>query len=281
MAVDVNQLELPKASPSAARALEIVTGPEPDLRALAQAVMQDPILASTLLRYANSPLYRRAREIGNVPTALRVLGLKSVHSAIVSATMRALLPGDDTVSRDILEHLTQTAVLCRLIARRCCAEAADDLEFLGLIHDVGMLVLAANFREPYARVLADAVGRGVPVDRLETEAFGLSHDPVGARVAREFRLPAHHVEIVATFHGRAALAAADEAGARDVAVLALAHRLLEGAAEPVPMPPETLPESAADLQRLLGLTAEDVDAIREERRAQGPFTHFPRDSSPP
>lgn len=264
MAIDINQLELPKASPSAARALGIITAPEPDTRALEQAIMQDPILASTLLRYANSPLYRRPQEIANVPTALRLLGLKSVHSAIVNATMRALLPCDNALARRILEHMTTTSMLCRIIARHCCRAAADDLEFLGLIHDVGMLVLAVNFSGPYECIVATALNEALEIDRLELDEFGLTHDPVGARVARDFRLPARHAELLAGFHSREPLAAVTDERTRDTAILALAHRLLRERIGADPQLPETIAESAAQLQTLLALSAETVDAIIEE-----------------
>ena len=80
MKVNIDQLEGPKATPAAAEALELVNQVEPDIRKLEKAIMLDPILASTLLRYANSPLMRRSAEISSVPSAL-VSGARSVTNS--------------------------------------------------------------------------------------------------------------------------------------------------------------------------------------------------------
>ena len=267
MNVNIDQLELPRASAYAAQALEIITSPEPDSKKLEQAILCDPILASTLLRYANSPLNRRRQEITNVPTALRLLGLKSVHSAIITATMHSLLPEDSSLGKQILEHLLATSLMCKLIARHCCRTSADDLEFLGLIHDVGMLVLASNFSTPYRNIIAAAVNEGTEIDRLEQAEFGLSHDSVSAHVAHDFRLPERHVELLRSFHQRDAISEVNDECARDVCVLSLAHRLLNDYAEVSPQLPETIHESSDQLKQALDVSDQMIETIVEEYSA--------------
>ncbi len=267
MNVNIDQLELPRASAYAVQALEIITSPEPDSKKLEQAILCDPILASTLLRYANSPLNRRRQQITNVPTALRLLGLKSVHSAIITATMHSLLPDDSSLGKQILDHLLATSLMCKLIARHCCRTSADDLEFLGLIHDVGMLVLASNFSTAYRNIIATAVSEGTEIDRLEQAEFGLSHDSVSARVAHDFRLPERHVELLRSFHQRDAISEVNGDSARDICVLALAHRLLNECSEDSQQLPETIHESSDQLKQALALSDQMIEAIVEEYSA--------------
>ena len=267
MNVNINQLELPKASAYAAEALEIITRPEPDSKKLERAIMCDPILASTLLRYANSPLNRRYHEITNVPAALRLLGLKSVHSAIVTATMHSLLQDDSALGKQIIEHMVDTSMMCKLIARHCCRTAADDLEFLGLIHDVGMLVLASNFAAPYRRIVKTAMEEAIEIDRLEYAEFGLSHDSVSAHVAHDFRLPALHVELLRSFHQREPITEVNDDRARDICVLALAHRLLNESVEAGPRLPETILETGDQLKHALSMSDQTIDGIVGEYSA--------------
>ncbi len=264
MNVNINQLELPKASAHAAEALEIITGPEPDSKKLEQAIMCDPILASTLLRYANSPLNRRYHEITNVPEALRLLGFRSVHSAIVTATMRSLLLDDSILGKQILEHMVETSMMCKLIARHCCRTAADDLEFLGLIHDVGMLVLASNFVASYRKIVETAMEEAAEIDRLEYAEFGLSHDSVSAYVAHDFRLPALHVELLRSFHQREPITEINDDRARDICVLALAHRLLNEYVEASLCLPETILETVDQLKHALSVSDQTIEGIIAE-----------------
>ena len=268
--INLNDLEIPKPSAQAAKALAIVTSAEPDMQALEQAVMHDPLLASSLLRYANSPLYRRASEITNIPTALKLLGLNSVRSAVVTASIRSVLPVDSRVGQYLLAHMTDIAMLCKLISIRCCAGAGNDLEFLGLVHDVGMLTLAANFERAYDNILTQAIQQGVGIDVLERNEFGISHDRVTALTAETFRLPKRHVDIVASFHSQQSLQAIESEQDRDVCVLALAHCLRDELAEgenstmASPSFKETLPGQAQPLAALLNIDSLQLDALRDK-----------------
>ena len=267
MPINVNQLEIPKASAHALKALQIITSPEPDMDELQRAIMQDPVLASTLIRYANSPLYRRSQEITNVPIALRLLGLKSVRSAIVMATIRSALPAESDLDRRILDHLQEIAMFCKLIAKQCCPAAADDLEFLGLFHDVGMLILAANTEQEYEQMLAAAIEQRREVDICEKERFGISHDVVTGRAAHEFRLPESHQNLLKCFHSREAINKAETEQEIDTCVVALAHQL-SGAIRNHEVPfKETICETLPQLQAALGLSDEQIESLCEEGKA--------------
>jgi HD-like signal output (HDOD) protein len=269
--INLNELEIPKASAHAARALVIVTSAEPDMHELEQAIMQDPLLAGSLLRFANSPLYRRSSEITNVRIALNLLGLNSVRSAVVTANMRSMLPVENRIGQLLLTHMTDIAMLCRMISAQCCPKVSDDLEFLGLVHDVGMLTLAANFEDAYDKIVAQAINEGRVIDELEKKAFGLSHDAVTARTAETFRLPRRHIDLVAGFHERALLQTIEADNDRDICVLALAHcihrEVHETGETAEEMFSETIPENTEQLAALLAITAEQLDHLRNEAAA--------------
>jgi len=267
MDISINQLEMPKASASAAVALDIISSDTPDFKQLEKAIMQDPFLASTLIRYANSPLNRRAQAVTNVPSAIQLLGLKSVRSAVVTATIRSLLPAESDTGLAILNHLLNISVVCKLIARQCCRSASDDLEFLGLVHDVGMLVLAANYQRSYDKLLALSVSQNKPLDILEQEEFGLTHDAVTGRAAEEFRLPQSHIALLKNFHHRSPLQALAGEKERDIAILSLAHGVMkEVDTNKFPLISETMLESSSQLQELLALSDEQLDQIMTEAR---------------
>jgi len=265
MEISINQLEMPKASAYAAVALDIINSDSPDFKQLEKAIMHDPFLASTLIRYANSPLNRRAQDVMNVPNAIQLLGLKSVRSAVVTATIRSLLPAESDTGLAILNHMLNISVLCKLIARQCCPAVSDDLEFLGLVHDVGMLVLAANYQCSYDKLLALSVSENKQLDILEQEEFSVTHDAVTGRAAEEFRLPHSHIELLKSFHCRAPLQALSDEKDRDAAILSLAHAVLSDIdTNKSPQISETMLESTCQLQELLALSTEQVEQITTE-----------------
>ncbi len=266
-----DQLNFPRASPQAAKVLTYLSAEDPDMNEVNNIMMQDPVLAGTLLRYANSPLYRRGGEISNVPAATRMIGIKSVRSAVVMTTLRATCPAESELTKTILQHSLGIATLCKLIAKKSCPAVADDLELLGLIHDIGMAVLACNVEDEYRALLARARAENIAVDVLEKMEFGFTHDQIAARALHEFRLPKRHENVLTHFHQPPDENETDDELKKERAVLVLAHRLLFGMGGDDACT-ETLFESTDELMHTLNLDEEALDAVREQ--AQAHFSDF-------
>lgn len=258
----LDQLSLPKV-PQAAKVLAYLSADEPDMNEVDRIIMQHPMLAGTLIRYANSPLYRRGSEISNVPTATRLIGIKNIRSAVVMTTLRSTCSNENDLTQAILQHSLAIAMLCKLIARRVCAESADDLELLGLIHDIGMAVLATNVEADYRELMLRSQSENVPLDVLEESVFGFNHDHIAARALHEFRLPERHGMLLKHFHQAPNENEFDEEMEKERAVLLLAHRLLYGMADKEPFH-GTLIETTEELVSFLGLDEITVATIVEE-----------------
>ena len=263
MGISLNQLEIPKATAYAAKALQIISAEEPNMQELQTAIMQDPLLASTLLRYANSPLHQHSQEVTNIPTALRLLGLNSVRSAIVMATIRSTLASDSKVAKHIIDHLHLIALYSKLIAQQCCPKTSNDIEFLGLFHDIGMLVLSVNMKDEYKEVYEQAVSTGDPIDIISQARFGINQDAVTARIAHEFRLSAKQQQQLAEFHLQQRQQLALENAEPEICILALAHHLASQTEHASPFN-ESLYLTEADLIAALQLTETQLDNIQEQ-----------------
>lgn len=262
--INIDQLTFPKASARAAEVLSCLSKADPNLEKIDHLIMQDPLLAGTLIRYANSPLYRRGGEVSNVPTATRLIGLKNVRSAVVMSILHASLPMDAALSRVIMGHLLNIAAFCKLIARRCCPQSADELELMGLIHDVGMVVLATNFQAEYKVLVTRSRQEGVALDVLEASTFGVSRDKITAKALHEFRLPKRHENVLVHFHQSNGGDGLEPDMVRERAVLLLAHYLNqevceEGQGEHSLR--ETLTEPRESLIHLLGFDEQALSEI--------------------
>ena len=263
MKINVNSLDAPKATGSAAYAMEIVNQDDPDFGKLQTAIMNDPVLAGTLLKYANSPLMRRASLINNIPDALKLLGINSVRAAVVTATIRSLLPTNSEVGSAILEHMTSISVLCKLIANRACKSVASELEFLGLVHDVGILTIYSNYPDSYSDLYQQALREGAALDNLEYEEYGINHGVVSARTAKIFRLPELHIDLLQSFHNRSALQNIQTEKDRDICVLALAHSIYDEFKSATAIN-ETVHETEQDLVAFLQLSDNELAEIKQD-----------------
>ena len=264
MSIDLSQLALPSVSPEGLKVLDIIASPDPDVKLLEKTLLSDPILASTLIKYANSPLYRRANQVSNVPTAIRILGLKSIRSAVAMATMRAIAEPETAVSRAILNHNLDIALLSKLIARKCFPGLADDLEFLGLIHDMGMLILNQSFPDEYQTLFTRSLNEGISITTLEEQQFELTHDIIMAAVSERFRLPEAYVDTLANFHTHKPTTSIDRHIDHYQCILDLAHHLWPQIANEGECFAEEIVDSQEKLGILLELNESQRQAIVEE-----------------
>ena len=264
MAIDIAKLKIPAVSPDGLKALELISRPDPDIKQLERIILLDPILASTLIKYANSPLYRRTNKITNVPGAIRVLGLRNIRSAVVMATMRALARPEAEANRAIWGHSIDISMLCKLIARETAPDIADDMEFIGLIHDLGLLVLANSFPARYNDLLRQARLEGTAIDELELAEFGQQHDMIVRHVLEKFRIPDEYITMLSGFHTHPPLGPELGGTNLQLAILELAHHLWLRALPRTAHIPETIVEAVESLQKRLGIADDFMEHVFEE-----------------
>jgi len=268
MSTDLSQLALPSVSPEGLKVLDIISSPEPDTKLLEKTILSDPTLASTLIKYANSPLYRRANQVSNVPIAIRILGLKSIRSAVAMATMRAMAEPETATSRAILNHNLDIALLSKLIARKTFPELCDDLEFLGLIHDMGMLILNQSFPDEYQQLFTRSLDEGIAITTLEEKKFELTHDIIMAAVSERFRLPEPYVDTLANFHIHKPTTSLEQRIGHYICILDLAHHLWPQIANEGECFTEEIVNSQERLCILLDLSETQLHEIVEEARTK-------------
>jgi putative nucleotidyltransferase with HDIG domain len=192
---------LPALSPVACDALACIDHGDTN-DALTRILVQDPGLTSRLLKLANSSFYGLSGRVGSVREALMVLGLATVRNMVLACAVMEKLPGDrcDVIDgQGLWQHALGTGVAARLLARQAGLE--PELAFTaGLLHDMGKLVLALYFPEPYRAVLRHQAAEGCLIQEAEQAVLGLDHADVGACVARRWRLPATLADAIAWHH---------------------------------------------------------------------------------
>ena len=131
----------PPVLPSTAlELLEIARRPDVTFPVVARLIEREPILASQLLRIAQSPVYRRAARIHSLEQAAALLGLSALADLFLQASLTAKVfraPSYDEPMNRLRLHSVATALLSRLV----CQETTlpDDYAFLcGLLHDIGI-----------------------------------------------------------------------------------------------------------------------------------------------
>jgi HD-like signal output (HDOD) protein len=130
---------------AAQRALSVSRDPRASASKLVALVETDPGLSQGLLRYANSAFYAGAGgRVVSLMNAVNRVGTSGVHNVVLRTMVDGLLcrPGGNFQSWVDMtwEHMVRVAPVARDLSKPF-GVSADEAYLLGLLHDVGKLVI--------------------------------------------------------------------------------------------------------------------------------------------
>lgn len=192
--------QLPAISGTYARLSELSMAATTSNTAIANVVARDPMIAAKVLHLVNSAAF--SRKTGSIHEAVSMLGIEMLKHLVLGASVFQAMKGFKTVTFS-LELFQASALDVATLARRFAPRAQGELAFtVGLLHDLGKLVLAAN--EPTWPAIAQrAEMEGQELYLLELELLGTTHAEVGAALLSKWQIPFEIVEAIA-FHHRTA-----------------------------------------------------------------------------
>jgi HD-like signal output (HDOD) protein len=153
---------------------------------LFQLASSDQTLAGQLIQASNTAAFSTVEPVRDLRKAVMLLGTDRASRILVAAAMKPLLTTKGL--GDLWHHSLVAARVSELIAARASVCPAGDAYLLGLIHDVGRLLLrlAPNHVTAAAQKLVDS---GCPTDLAELVICGATHSQAGGSVLRHWGLP--------------------------------------------------------------------------------------------
>lgn len=227
MTIDLSCLKLPTLSQVGLQVLELLSSDDIDFAYLGDFLAKDPLLSATMLKYANSPVYKRTVQVTDVHTAISILGLKTCKMAVSFAIMKSYDDLPTPVTEKIWSHSVNISVTSRIIAENLFPELADDIETSALMHDMGALILARSYPQQYQQIIEQALAQDRNLSDIEKIQFDLGHDDVFHIVAEHLRLSDMTRQVVELFHNGEAITAVNDDIDKQRLVLSLAHYFLD------------------------------------------------------
>ncbi|MEE9442205.1 MAG: HDOD domain-containing protein [candidate division Zixibacteria bacterium] len=169
--------------------------------ALADVILKDPSLTARLLRIVNSPFYGLAREITTVNQAVVAMGLRAVKAMALSTGLYHKFDIKNSIVNRVhfWRHSLEVAIACREIANICTYRPAEEAFVAGLMHDLGVLVLQANFPDQFKRIWK-LVEAGENQIKLEEAAWSTNHARVAKFLLDQWKIPRFIGEAIAGHH---------------------------------------------------------------------------------
>lgn len=172
---------------------------------VANKLSQDLGLSAKTLRMANSSFFGMTRQIGSIPDAMAVLGLRAVRTLVLTAGLMDAFKQVEGVGFDFKafwRHAVGAGLCGRLMARDMGMDS--DIGFtVGLLHDIGTLALVSLFPEQYGRALTWQRQNDLLLIDAEKAVLGTDHAEVGAVLLERWHFSPVVVEAIAHHHAPA------------------------------------------------------------------------------
>lgn len=151
-------------------------------------IEKDPSLSLAVLKITNSAKYSRGGGIQSLQKAVGILGTVGVANIATSVLMESLMPQSPIYfkkfGRQIWEHSLQCAFLCGELAKEE-NQNEFDAHFLGLIHDVGKIIIFGALCSALSDVLPGELPGSLAFKQLMSE---MSLD-ISYSIVKEWNLP--------------------------------------------------------------------------------------------
>ncbi len=177
-----------------------------DAMAISKIIERDPGVAAQVMRQVNSAYFGFQREITNLREAVTLLGLRNLRGLALSSHLNSQFKQSadwkDFSFERMHERSLLVARLAQAISRKAGAsKTTQDHAFLGgLLHDLGVLILASHDPEQYRKVLRYSAKKQKPLYLVEKAVYSFFHGEVGAALLAMWRLPESVVESVMLHH---------------------------------------------------------------------------------
>lgn len=194
--------ELPSLPDAFIAAVEALSQDDAPASTCIEAIERDQALSVRILRLANSAFYGAQGQVASVGDAVQMLGLRTVASTLAAISLRATFGSvrcEGFCFDAYWRHTLCTAISARELARFMSLDPGEAF-LLGLLHDVGKLILAMTSPELEAQALRLCASEGIALHEAEQVVFGASHAEVGATVASQWNFPATLSAAIATHH---------------------------------------------------------------------------------
>jgi len=177
---------------------------------IAKLISKDVSLSAKLLQIVNSAFFGLPQHVGNVGQAVNYLGLNTVQGLVLSAGVHDQLK-DSGIPLASLESLFSHSIAVGALAKRTAIEIglqqvdSDNAMMAGLMHDVGKLIMLANFRDEMSAAIKLAAEKSIEPYLAEKEILGANHGEIGAHLLSLWGLHDPILEAVAFHHNPLAI----------------------------------------------------------------------------
>jgi len=185
--------------------VQVLEDPESTLEHISTIVEKDMGMTAKILKLVNSAFFGLPRQVSSPSQAISFLGIETLKTLVLTVQVFEELKPKHTTNfsiESLWEHSIQTGDFARKIAQAENLEEhlVSDTLAAGMLHDVGILLLATQLPDHFAEAIELSNAQQVSLHEAERQILSASHAELGGYLLGLWGLRHPVVEAVAFHH---------------------------------------------------------------------------------
>lgn len=168
----------------------LMDDPTSDIEDFSRVIGVDPNLSAKILQLVNSAYFGFAGSIESISRAVKLIGIGQLHMMVlgISAVSSLDYPNDIVPLKSLWRSSLFCGCLSRELGLHLNLRGGERLFIIGLLHEIGHLVLYAKFPEQAKQVLQHAAEQALRIEQAEQELLGCHYGEIGAKLMAQWKL---------------------------------------------------------------------------------------------
>lgn len=183
-AIDADKLVLPTMPEMAIKVREVAEDPDASIMQLNTVISNDAALTARIIKVANSPLFRGAREIEDLNMALSRLGMQTTSNLATGLAMEQMFQATSDIidkrMREVWTKSSEIAGICHVLCKHYTKLRPDQAALGGLIHQIGILPIL-SFAEENSSLMSDSMTLDSVIEKI--------HPIIGVKILTTWEFP--------------------------------------------------------------------------------------------
>jgi len=171
-----DEIELPVLSSVVTEIQEAMNNPTTTVDQLAKIIERDAVISVRLISIANSVIYRGTSKVMTVKDAIPRVGVKETHSIVTTISNKSIYETKEKQFKSLMEslwlHSLASGYLAKAISRELRFGEVEKFYFMGLVHDIGKVLLLKAFSDMYAKNSSLDIGEIMAAIHEAHSSFG-------------------------------------------------------------------------------------------------------------
>ncbi|MEM8484479.1 MAG: response regulator [Bacteroidota bacterium] len=185
--------------------MDILNSPDGSMQAIGKVISKDIAMSAKIMQMVNSAFFGLPVEVKNPVHATNLLGIEVIKALVMTVHVFKSFNSNGS-KRFSLEKFTNHCLAVGALAKTVAKfegqpqDIVDDAFISGMMHDVGKLIVVANFPEYYDQSTIYAESHGLTYALGEEAVYNTTHAEIGAYLLGLWGFRDNIVEAVAFHH---------------------------------------------------------------------------------